>query len=227
MRASWFAPAAAVVLVAALLTACGSDDTVVDLDGPDATAAEDGGALVDATFDVDTDADASGSDGASDSAIADAGAPPLDASADAARDASPCQPDQVLCGTACTDLQTDETSCGACGHACDAGTACDRGACAITCGAGLTACDGRCIDLDEDPANCGTCGKACATEAHESAVCVARVCAEVCASGYADCDLKASNGCEVQLATSAKDCGLCGHVCPGGDVCVASKCVRK
>ncbi len=34
-----------------------------------------------------------------------------------------------FCGSACTDILSDDTNCGSCGHTCDAGTTCGAGAC--------------------------------------------------------------------------------------------------
>jgi hypothetical protein len=35
-----------------------------------------------------------------------------------------------------------------------------------------------------------------------------------CPPGFADCDGRAFNGCEVALATDVGNCGACGNVCP-------------
>ncbi len=40
-----------------------------------------------------------------------------------------CSADQLVCGGACASIQTDPKSCGACGHACAAGEACQSGIC--------------------------------------------------------------------------------------------------
>ena len=45
-----------------------------------------------------------------------------------------CSPGTVLCGTACVDLTTDPSHCGACDVVCSAGSACTGGACAASCG---------------------------------------------------------------------------------------------
>jgi hypothetical protein len=97
----------------------------------------------------------------------------------------------------------------------------------VTCGSGLTACDGGCAALEEDPENCGACGEVCTAFAHETAVCAAKTCAEVCVTGYADCDLEVADGCEAHLTADPKNCGVCAHVCPAKDVCTAGKCVHK
>jgi hypothetical protein len=44
-----------------------------------------------------------------------------------------------------------------------------------------------------------------------------------CAPGHADCNGRASDGCEVDLTTATDHCGRCGHGCLGG-ACVAGAC---
>jgi hypothetical protein len=46
-----------------------------------------------------------------------------------------------------------------------------------------------------------------------------------CAPGFGDCDGNAANGCETDTRTSAAHCGMCGHACATGQVCVAGTCV--
>lgn len=71
--------------------------------------------------------------------------------------------------------------------------------------------------------NCGACGRACPPVAPE---CVGGRCSEArdagadasdggCATGFADCDGEASNGCETSI-TTVVNCGGCGRACPGG-----------
>ncbi|MCC6216752.1 MAG: hypothetical protein IT376_17970 [Polyangiaceae bacterium] len=43
-----------------------------------------------------------------------------------------------------------------------------------------------------------------------------------CATGLADCDQQAGNGCEVVLATDSANCGACGHACVGS--CTDGEC---
>jgi hypothetical protein len=47
----------------------------------------------------------------------------------------------------------------------------------------------------------------------------------VCQAGRADCDLNASNGCEVVLATDTAHCGGCDVACADGETCHAGACV--
>lgn len=91
-----------------------------------------------------------------------------DADADAGADAgATCGP--LPCGSGanatCVDTATDRANCGSCGHACDPGSVCAAGSCALTCGA-LTTCGSgastTCVNTATDSANCGSCGHACA-----------------------------------------------------------------
>ena len=70
---------------------------------------------------------------------------PSDASADGA-----CGAGTKDCGTGCIDLQNDGAHCGACGKACAAGQACQKGQCALSCQATLTECNGVCVHLPSD-----------------------------------------------------------------------------
>ncbi len=73
-----------------------------------------------------------------------------------------------------------------------------------------------------DPNNCGTCGHVCSTS-NATEACVAGNCqVTACAAGYADCDQNPNNGCEVNLQTSASNCGSCGNACPSGPNAFAS-----
>src|SRR5262245_49219897 len=88
----------------------------------------------------------------------------------------------------------------------DAGAPGGPGGCANggDCGGGgmLVCCAGICVDLDHDPRHCGGCGQRCPALANAlTTVCTGRACAVgVCRQGFADCDGRADNGCEVELA---------------------------
>ncbi len=113
----------------------------------------------------------------------------------------------------------DGAHCGACGNVCTQGRTCVSGACsATTCTAGLANCDGDesngCeVALDADAAHCGTCQNACSF-ANAGAACAAGACVMgSCATGWANCDGSAANGCEVAITTDASNCGACGTTC--------------
>jgi hypothetical protein len=59
---------------------------------------------------------------------------------------------QTLCNGSCTNLATDDSNCGTCGHACPAvpngADDCSNGSCAIVCAAGATLCNGSCVVPD-------------------------------------------------------------------------------
>ena len=103
---------------------------------------------------------------------------------------------------------------------CDPGMRCLDGACvmgcetAATCPVGNECCAEACTDVDVSPTNCGTCGNVCAA-ANGIAGCAAGECTvESCDTGWDDCDLLASNGCEIATAVDLANCGSCANVCP-------------
>ncbi len=63
------------------------------------------------------------------------------------------------CGNSCVDLQTNNSNCGTCGHACTGGKTCQAGACA--CPTNQTDCGGSCVNLQTNKLNCNACGNAC------------------------------------------------------------------
>lgn len=87
---------------------------------------------------------------------------------------SVCPGSQVLCGSACVDLDSNPTYCGACDNPCSAGQVCSFGECGEECDAGLTPCDSACVDLMRSVDHCGACGISCA----ESQECSAGSCVE-------------------------------------------------
>ena len=148
-----------------------------------------------------------------------------------------CQPNNLQPGTGCDDLEqcTQADACDASGQcvgtpladgtACDDGNpntaadVCQSGVCVGGCSAGQELCSGSCTDTATDPNNCGMCGTACgANQACGSGVCS-------CASGFANCDANAANGCEANLSDDVNNCGGCGIVCGSGQACQAGACV--
>jgi hypothetical protein len=97
-----------------------------------------------------------------------------------------------------------------------------------TCPIGQKSCAGACASTSDPAAGCG--GSSCdpCTFPHASPVCVNGECAlSECELGWAHCSQTASDGCEVQVASDAKNCGRCDLVCPGALQCVRSGCLCK
>jgi len=110
---------------------------------------------------------------------------------------------------------------------------CVANACALSCAAGTADCDGAssngCEARTDSTAHCGRCGNACSGAPHADPTCTATGCGTRCQQGYADCDGVASNGCEVELAADASNCGACGRACTvinGQGQCSAGVCGR-
>ena len=140
-----------------------------------------------------------------------------------------------------TDAAADTNNCGACGQVCAAGQVCVSGACGTPWDAGdAPACptshadcngnasDGCEADLQNEVANCGTCGYVCAIgQQCNQGACVLDTDggdAGACGPGFGDCDGDVTNGCETYLGSNENNCGACGQVCAGGQVCVNGAC---
>lgn len=76
-----------------------------------------------------------------------------------------------------------------------------------------------CGDTQSDPNHCGQCGHVCALADAEAACTSGRCVVKACASGFADCDADAANGCETSLDSSSH-CGACGVTCETDSVAI-------
>jgi hypothetical protein len=127
-----------------------------------------------------------------------------------------------------SDTTKDPANCGGCGTACSTAPGahvsmnnCSSSQCNPVCSGTYLTCDnikpnGCEVDSAMDGNNCGACGTVCSTagSAHvTSNPCVGSSCDPQCSGTYDDCDSSRTNGCEVDTATSASNCGACGTVC--------------
>ncbi|MFO0561213.1 MAG: FG-GAP-like repeat-containing protein [Polyangiales bacterium] len=120
-----------------------------------------------------------------------------------------------------TDLRTSATNCGMCGTRCTAMQVCAAGACAMPCpNAGEARCPAgamgelQCVDPQSDLDHCGVCGNRCMAGANSVPTCAMGSCGVRCDADFGNCDGAPTNGCEVNLQTSAAHCGGCGMACP-------------
>lgn len=131
---------------------------------------------------------------------------------------------------------TDSRHCGRCDEQCPAvngDASCEASECKIACDEGFTDCNADVVDGCErrttrDVLHCGGCGIECVPEADGSPWCRNGMCGEtICPAGRGDCNADPDDGCEVNLATDAENCGTCGSLCTvanGTGKCTATGC---
>ncbi|MBI5512336.1 MAG: hypothetical protein HY909_01130, partial [Deltaproteobacteria bacterium] len=137
-----------------------------------------------------------------------------------------------------TNTTTAVAHCGRCGNRCparaNAAATCAGGACGFTCNAGFADCNGSAddgceVNLTEDPTHCGSCSTLCNPPSGTAGCAMGRCTVRSCAEGFADCDMNATNGCEVATGSSSSHCGRCGNACPARPNafpgCVLGSCV--
>lgn len=158
---------------------------LVDVSAPDVGAGDTGASDVVA---ADATVDRSPVDAIGDASLADVtDAPDVPPGADVLGDdvappdagAAGCGTERMMCGTACVDLRTDPSSCGACGFACPTSahgaTACTAGACGLLCNAGYHRCGPACVDSGA-VATCGSRCTTCPDVPHGTASCDGTLC---------------------------------------------------
>jgi hypothetical protein len=137
-----------------------------------------------------------------------------------------------------TDTAANAANCGACGKVCGAvanGTpGCTASNCGIgSCNANFDNCDANVANgcetnITSSIAHCGGCGKACPAYANATAQCKASVCSMgACNSGFMDCNMVATDGCEINTNTDVKNCGTCGKMCASNETCAGGLCVTS
>ncbi len=128
----------------------------------------------------------------------------------------------VDCGGACSKCSE--------GQKCLQDSDCLSGICVGVCKQAPSCSDqakgGNETDIDCGGPMCSKCsdGKQCNVASDcENSNCSNGIC---CGAGFANCDGKLVNGCEVALGSDAKNCGTCGNMCSAGaPTCSKGKCV--
>lgn len=201
-------------------------DGSTDVQANDATADH----VVDRRADS-AEENATSSDGRPD--VPDVG-PPVDASDDGA-----CPSGYKHCGALCSPIDAPQTGCAA--DSCEACPAvngvatCLGGACAVLCDPGFADCNGQVSDgceqtSSDDVAHCGACNRACGTGGVASLECTEAKCVSSCQPGHANCNAPSTgddDGCERDVASTAKSCGSCANDCTKqgvGFVCAGGAC---
>jgi hypothetical protein len=130
------------------------------------------------------------------------------------------------------DLANNPLHCNSCNNKCvftNAASICNLSLCMMgPCQAGWDNCNGTIgdgceVNLNSSATDCGGCSQACSTPNGKPACSSGTCTTGSCNTGWGDCDGVVANGCEVNLMTSANDCGVCGRSCLGA-TCSAGKC---
>ena len=103
----------------------------------------------------------------------------------------------ACCNHTCVNVQSAPDHCGKCGAAC-----------AQSC------CSGACVDTAADAKHCGACGKGCGAGFNSQVACAQSKCQILaCTAGFSDCNLDASDGCEINIKNDPANCTGCGKFC--------------
>jgi hypothetical protein len=126
-----------------------------------------------------------------------------------------------------TDVSGDVDNCGDCKASCSSlpnigGLTCVGGVCEGTCEDGFDQCDpsldtsdvGCPTNLKTTVTDCNGCGNDCAAVVNAIKKCADGVCGyESCNNNFGDCNLKTTDGCEVDLTVNKNNCKTCGLDC--------------
>jgi hypothetical protein len=137
-----------------------------------------------------------------------------------------------------TNTNTDANHCGDCDTVCTTANGdgtCEAGKCKVaSCDQGWADCDlaprnGCETNLLNTTSDCGSCNNNCA-KANTNAFCNGGNCNIIgCSVGFADCNLIAADGCEVDIGNSVANCGGCNLPCnPANAInpqCANSQCL--
>jgi hypothetical protein len=135
------------------------------------------------------------------------------------------------CPSTCTNVLSDPSNCGLCGHACFLNQVCANGLCVTVSGSGgaggstskppmgcaapFTTCGSLCTDTLSDANNCGGCNRACPSgDTCQSGFCTPPNDPESCAPPNHVC-----GGTCVDLAHDRDNCLACGQACAVGQLC--------
>ncbi|MBI5518111.1 MAG: FG-GAP repeat protein [Deltaproteobacteria bacterium] len=147
-----------------------------------------------------------------------------------------CAPGRADCdtmaATGCEASLSAAETCGACTVRCasptpmcsamttDAGMSfgCTRGCMEPT----TDVCGDSCVNLRTDTTHCGRCGNACPMGTNAITTCAMGACGYMCGSGFSDCDMDRTPGCETATGTDVRNCGRCGNACPTATNAMAS-----
>jgi hypothetical protein len=95
------------------------------------------------------------------------------------------------------------------------------------CGITEKSCNGACVSQTDPAYGCTTNACSACAVAHAVPMCALGACGVAsCNAGYGDCNAKATDGCETEVATAHDHCGTCDNACAANQVCSAGKCAN-
>ncbi len=101
----------------------------------------------------------------------------------------------------------------------------DAGADAGACAQGQKTCAGACVSVLDPATGCSAPACTPCAFAHAAAACVMGACAiQSCELGFADCNGKPNDGCEVDVRSDPANCGDCNQACASMFACQQKTC---